>query len=245
MRVRFRQVGLADADVDDLDAQRVHLRLQRRANALHQGRALSGDDVWLRDLAEFAAKRCGETQAKLLLAVPARGAEILQRVLDPPARDGVDVQALLVGSDNFGGVEVVALIALLIEANVVDQRNLQVKARAVVRQLALFGRVDRVLRRADADHDRLLVDRHDVESVGEDHQRDGCDNPADHKGALLHDYCPVVGAGWRPRSTSSGMTGTAPDLLSRMTLSVRPSTVSIISRNMRSRVTRGAARYSA
>ena len=114
---------------------------KRGANALHQGCALSGDDVGLRDLAEFAAKRCGETQAKLLLAIAARGAEILQRILDPPARDGVDVEALLVGRDDFGGVQVIALVALLIEADIVDQRNLQVKTRAVIGQLALFGRV--------------------------------------------------------------------------------------------------------
>jgi hypothetical protein len=49
--------------------------------------------------------------------------------------------------------------------------------------------VDGVLRLSEADDDRLLVHRNDVQRVGEQQQNEGGDHTTDDKGTL-HGHCP-------------------------------------------------------
>src|SRR5262249_14778861 len=106
------------------------------------------------------------------------------------------------------------------------------------------GLIDDRHRLAEFEHDRLLVlvhDKHreigDGGSSTEDHHEDGKERPQ-------HQLLPPLFLA--PGTWSSGRRGSTagPPLLSRIILSVPPSTRSMVSRYMRLRVTSGAFLYS-
>src|SRR5262249_24922260 len=154
------------------------------------------------------------------------------RIGDAVARKRIDDDPLLVGGRHLLRRRVEVENALVEVLDRLHHRDLPVQSRLV----------DDLHRLTELEHHRLLVLVHDEHrEVGgcgdgaEDHHEDGKERPE-------HQLLPPL---FLPCTLSSCRKGTTPCplLLSRMILSVPPSTRSMVSRYMRLRVTSGAFLY--
>src|SRR5690606_36818827 len=114
--------------------------------------------------------RRGHALAKQVLGVVhvERGAEELQRIANAIAYDGVDDQTLLVGRDDLLLRQVEADIALVVDPHILDDGRLEMQSGLRLRAVG----VDDTLGLVEAQYDRLLVDAHDIEGVGENDDGD-------------------------------------------------------------------------
>ena len=142
LAVLLRQVGAADAHVDDVNAERLRVMIELIAHLRHQLLALVAHDVGQRRLAEHAAQRRIEQDGELRAgAGRADRLIIFQRVDDAVAREGVDhepfaglagagIGAVAARGDHFLRRLFDVEDALVDIDDAVDERHFHVKARA-------------------------------------------------------------------------------------------------------------------
>src|SRR5829696_285629 len=247
LAVRGRQVDARQSQVDDLDAEVLRLPVHVLLDAVHQVAALGAHDRVARGVGENVAHRGVDEAAEPLVCDRNRadGLEELQRVRDPVAREGVDLEVLPVGREDGLDRQVEIEDALLERHHVLDERPFKIEAGRVLAGL-VRDRADAaelqhqgLLRLADDEGRGIEQDRREPE----EHDDAGADDAA-HRVAPW----PCAGAAGGRRCISvSGRYGTTPEpwpLWSMMILSMPPSTRSMVSRKMRSRMTAGALRYS-
>jgi hypothetical protein len=161
------EVDALDADVDQLDAERLGLIEQSAAHVLHHLVALVGQHAAHGALGDLLVERGLHHLAQPALEVAEVGAIVadeLARLGDAPLGEPVDHQALLLGGEDgarLGAVQ--SLDALVEEHHVLERRRqLGLEARLGDHFLDLAERVDHA--------DRFLVD--DEQRGAQDHQQD-------------------------------------------------------------------------
>src|SRR5262249_49495831 len=156
-----------------------------------------------------------------------------QWIGDAIARERIDHDPLLIGGGHLlrRGVEVEDALVEVIDG--LHHRHLPVEPWFI----------DDGDRLAEFEHDRLLVLVHDEHGEVGDRSRSTQGHHHHGEKRSQHQLLPAL---FLPGSWSSGRKGTTPcpPRLSRMILSVPPSTRSMVSRYMRLRVTSGAFLYS-
>ena len=229
LAVLLRQVGAADPDVDDGNAERVGLPTELVAHASHQLRALVAHHLNERALAEHAPHRRNQQgrEPRIGALDRAHRLEELQRVIDAIAREGIDHEPLLVGGDDLLRLRLEVENALIDVDHAVDQRELHVEP----------GLGDDTHRLAEPDDQRLLGLMHGEQAaIAQERQKDRDDDQDTAGKTEPHREPPVVpvagpGAPCRRGNSLSGRYGTTPDPPgSRMILSAPPNTRSMVSR---------------
>ena len=135
LRILRRQVGALDAHVDDVDAEALGARLHLVADVGHQLVALVAHDVDDRGLRQRAAQRRIQHAAELrvgALDVEHRLIEP-QRIGDPVAHEGVDLEPLVLGDQHLLPLVVEREDALVDVDDRVDERDLAWRPGAPMR----------------------------------------------------------------------------------------------------------------